>query len=407
MIKWSLEKRKISSLKKHPKNPRKLSDHDYKHLKQSLDKFGLIDKVIINTDNQIIGGHQRLQVLKKLGQKEIEVWVPDRTLESQEADELNIRLNRATGEWDWDCLANEWDPEDLLEWGFTPEEVFQDIGEMDAVEEDNELLEPPKDPKTKLGDIYVLDAHRLICGDSTIQSVVDNCLDKNVPILMVTDPPYNCGSETSLIAKNAPSHKKSTKLLSEAKWDKNFDINLFFENLNLNLLQNISVYIFTSHHLAPEIWRWMKKWSNFYSYCIWVKPNPAPSLMKRHWSWATELCCYATKGKHIFNGDDGHHNLNWWLQSRKDNEYHPTQKPIELFLEILKRSSNKNSKVYDPFLGSGTTLIAAEQLDRICYGIELDPAYCDIIVQRWVNYRKKQGKDFSVIKNEKECNEFI
>lgn len=138
MIKWHLETRKISALKDHPKNPRKLTKHQEEHLKLSIDKFGLIDKPIINTDNQIIGGHQRKRILKKMGLKEIECYVPHRALDEKEVEELNIRLNQNQGEWDFDSLANEFEFENLMEWGFDPVDL---IGEFKLDNEDKEIVD--------------------------------------------------------------------------------------------------------------------------------------------------------------------------------------------------------------------------------------------------------------------------
>lgn len=131
-IQWRLEKRSLSQLKDHPKNPRKLSKHDAEQLKTSLDKFGVADKPIINTDGTLIGGHQRKRVLKQLGYEEIECWVPDRTLSEEEIDEFNIRLNRNLGEWNWDILANEWDEALLLASGFEEAEL---VGPKSSTEE--------------------------------------------------------------------------------------------------------------------------------------------------------------------------------------------------------------------------------------------------------------------------------
>ena len=144
MIKWKLEKRKISDLKDHPKNPRTLSKDQARHLKESLDKFGLIDKPIINVDNIVIGGHQRLKLLKNIGCKEVECWVPENPLTLVEIDELNIRLNKNTGEWDFDILANEWIEMDLFEWGFTESELginsAEEVSEEKEKEEENKKL---------------------------------------------------------------------------------------------------------------------------------------------------------------------------------------------------------------------------------------------------------------------------
>ena len=137
-IKWHLETRKISALKDHPKNPRKLTKHQEEHLKLSIDKFGLIDKPIINTDNQIIGGHQRKRILKKMGLKEVECYVPDRTLDEKEVEELNVRLNQNHGEWDFDALANTFEFEKLMEWGFDPLDL---IGDCKLDNEDKEIVD--------------------------------------------------------------------------------------------------------------------------------------------------------------------------------------------------------------------------------------------------------------------------
>jgi ParB-like chromosome segregation protein Spo0J len=148
MINWHLEKRKISTLTPHPKNPRELRNNQEMQLRTSLDKFGLADKPIINTDGMIIGGHMRVRILKGKKIKEVECWVPDRQLEEQEVNELNIRLNKNTGEWDFDVLANEWELTDLVTWGFDPEELDIFINEEKAVsrasEEDLALTTCPK-----------------------------------------------------------------------------------------------------------------------------------------------------------------------------------------------------------------------------------------------------------------------
>lgn len=138
-INWSLQKRSIKELKNHPRNPRKMSKHDAEHLQKSLERFGLIDKPIINTDNKIIGGHQRLSILKKMGLEEVECYVPDVYLSDEEVDELNLRLNRNTGEWSWDILANEWDVSELLDAGFLLDEL---VGK-----EEPEIIDEPEKEK--------------------------------------------------------------------------------------------------------------------------------------------------------------------------------------------------------------------------------------------------------------------
>ena len=275
-ISWSLQTFKISELKDYHKNPRRLTQDQYKHLKASIDRFGLIDKPIVTRGGTIIGGHQRIKVLKKDKVKEIDCWVPDRHLQEKDIEELNIRLNKNQGEWDFEILANQWNPTDLIDWGFTLDELQIDASAIAPVEEDNEVLEPGKDEDaiTKPHDLLSLGEHIVICGDSTMEGVVECCLKECKPILMVTDPPYGV----------------------------NYDA-----------------------------------------------------------SWRKDI-----KDKHGV---------------------------------AAQNNTAKGGGVYDPFLGSGTTLIACEQLDRKCYGIEISPAYCDIIVKRWIKYRTKMGKDAIVKKN--------
>lgn len=135
MINWHIEKRKLSELKDHPKNPRQLTHTQAQHLTDCMETFGIIDKIIINTDNTIIGGHARKKCIKKMGIKEVECYVPERELTEREVDELNIRLNKNTGDFDFDILANSWEIEDLLSWGFEEKDFIGYIEDMEPEEE--------------------------------------------------------------------------------------------------------------------------------------------------------------------------------------------------------------------------------------------------------------------------------
>ena len=146
-MKWTIETRNIKDLKDYSKNPRKLTHEQAAHLQVSLEKFGLIDKPIINTDNTIIGGHQRIRLLKKMKHKEVECYVPEQQLTEKEFEELNIRLNKNTGSFDDDLLANEWEPLDLLQWGFNEEHIF---GKIDASEQENSENDEKKKKKLKM-----------------------------------------------------------------------------------------------------------------------------------------------------------------------------------------------------------------------------------------------------------------
>lgn len=403
-ISWHIEKRLIKDLKDHPKNPRKLSREQQEHLKTSIQKFGLIDKPIINLDNKIIGGHQRKKTLAKLGLKEIDVNVPNRLLNENEVDELNIRLNKNTGDWDFDVLQNDWQLTDLLNWGFTVDEFPEIKEEINGkTDEDSEILEPKKDEDalTKLGDYYDLNDHRLVCGDSTLQEIALLSFAGYKPILMVTDPPYGVNYEPSWrksIKKSITSIKASGKVQNDNQVDWTTTWKLFPGDI---------IYIWHAAYYSSLVQSNIEN-ADFEIICqiIWQKQHFA--LSRGDYHWQHEPCWYAVKKgkKHNWQGSRKESTL--WLINNlnafggdKDDERtaHSTQKPIECMAKPIKNNTEKGQHVYDPFLGSGTTLIAAEMLDRICHGIELSPAYCDIIIERWIKYMTKNNKTFILKKN--------
>jgi DNA modification methylase len=408
MIQWHLEVLPIKSLKSHPKNPRQLSKEQSNQLKQSLDKFGLIDKPIINKDSTVIGGHQRIQVLKKEKAKNIECWIPDQQLNQNDVDELCIRLNKNTGDWDWDILANQWEPEDLLKWGFSEEEIFgkfQEVEQVETATNEEEILEPGKDEDaiTKQGDVYDLDGHRLVCGDSTDPGIVEKASNGLEPILMVTDPPYGVEYDPNWRGKAGKGQKAAGKVKNDDRVNWSLAWHLFTGSI---------AYVWHAGKFAAEVQKNLEEAEfQVISQIIWAKQNFA--LSRGDYHWQHEPCWYAVrKGcQHNWKGDRKQTtlweivSLNAFGKSSEEDERtcHSTQKPIECMARPISNHTESGDYVYDPFLGSGTTLIAAERLGRKCIGIELSPAYCDIIVKRWINHRKKNGMDFSVIKNEKSC----
>lgn len=202
--------------------------------------------------------------------------------------------------------------------------------------------------------------------------------------MVFTDPPYNIASDSKNFASDC---SKAMNKLSEAEWDKDFRIEDALNSIYEIMSQDLTVYICTSHFLAERIWAWMRQWADHYSYCIWNKPNPMPSLSKRHWTWNTEIICYATRGKHTFNfPKEGHALSTWTINKKNGSSGHPTEKPIEVPAMAISHSSKERDIVLDVFGGSGSTLIACEQLDRKCYMCELDPHYVDVIIERWERF---------------------
>lgn len=404
MVEWRLETRKVSSLKDHPRNPRILSKHEGEHLQISIKKFGLIDKPIITKDGRIIGGHQRKNILKKLAIKQVECWVPNEDLTDEQIDELNIRLNKNTGDWDYDILANEWDQEKLIEYGFTEEELLgESIQEiLNEEEEESEILEPAKDEDahTKTGDIYELNNHRIVCGDSTNPDNVHLCLNKEIPILMVTDPPYGVEYDPDWRGKAGKGQKASGKVQNDDKvnW-----------SLAWHLFPGSVAYIWHASFFTSEVHKsLLDSEYEIKSNIIWAKQHFA--LSRGDYHWKHEPCWYAVKKGHPHNWQGARDqstvweiaNLNCFGKSKEEGEErtsHSTQKPIECMARPIRNNTAIGEGVYDPFLGSGTTLIACQQLNRICYGIEISPAYVDVIVNRWVKYMKKNNKEFIIKRN--------
>lgn len=402
VIEWKLEERKLKDLRENPINPRRLSKHQAEHLQTSLKRFGVCEPIVINPDGLIIGGHQRCKTLKKLGHKTVPVYVPNRNLEEKEISELTIRLNRNTGDWDVDVLANSWDPRELVEWGFTEDELQIDVDVIEGTEPDNEVLEPPKDPKTKLGDIYILGNHRLMCGDSTSPDNVAALLDGGEPILMVTDPPYGVNYDPAW--RKGIKGKKGVAARAVGKVQNDDQVNWA---LAWHLFPGSVAYVWHAGKYCSDVQKSLEEAEfEIISQIIWVKQHFA--LSRGDYHWQHEPCWYAVKKgcEHNWQGSRKEatvweiSNLNAFGGDKEDERTaHSTQKPIDCMSRPIKNNTEKGEGVYDPFTGSGTTLMAAEHLDRNAYCMELDPAYCDIIVSRWIRYMRRKGSDISPILN--------
>ena len=413
-ITWHTEKRKISQLKNHALNPRQISKDQLNQLITSLRTFDYCELVAINLDNTILAGHMRVRALKQIGQtKEIEVRVPNRMLTEKEAREYLIRSNKNTGDWDYDILGNEWEVTNLLEYGFTPDELMGKLDKeiTEIVEEDQEVLEPGKDEDaiTKLGDVYELGEHRLVCGDSTLPEYVDKCLNGNEPILMVTDPPYGVNYDPKWRKDIKGKHNVAAKALGKVQNDEQVNWALAW-----HLFPGSVAYIWHAGKFCSEVQKSLEETEyEIINQIIWMKQHFA--LSRGDYHWQHEPCWYAVKKGHKHNWQGARDqsttwevsNLNAFGANKNDERTaHSTQKPLECMARPIRNNTAIGEGVYDPFLGSGTTLIAAEQLERKCYGIELSPAYCDIIVKRWIKLRNKAGKSLEVIKNGAVTDEF-
>ena len=360
------------------------SEEQVTMIASSIREFGFLSPVLIDRDFNIIAGHGRVMAAKKLEMDAVPcVFVEGLTEAQRKAYILADNRLGELADWDMDLVNMELEALDDMDF-----DVSLTGFEMPEIEaEDPEIIEDdvPEEVETrcKLGDLWQMGGHRLICGDSTDVAVIDRLMDGVKADCVFTDPPYNIASDSKNFAADV---SKAMKNLSESEWDKNFNIREVLDNILVSIAENATVYICTSHFLAGEIWQWMDEWAKHVQYCVWNKPNPMPSLSKRHWTWNTELICYATRGKHTFNFPKEGHALSTWTINKKNGDTgHPTEKPVEVPAMAISHSSKENDVVLDLFGGSGSTLIACEQLNRKCFMCELDPHYCDVIIQRWEN----------------------
>lgn len=384
----------VNNVKLHP-------DGQIDQIISSIAEYNFLDPIAVDEENVILEGHGRLAAAKKMGLVEVPVVQVKGLTEAQkkgyrlthnkltmnsgfDSELLKLELD-ALAELDFDIDLTGFDTTELNEL------LQRESGEHDesGADEDEVPDVDEVEPRCKLGEIWQLGRHRILCGDSTDEQQVRRLLGNSIPDMVFTDPPYNCADEMS-VSFYANTNSGAMKELSKTDWDKGFDINKFLKCLSVFRPHNGTVYICTSQMLAPDIWRWMaSEKAKHNSYCVWTKPNPMPSLAKRYWTWATELICFATFGKHTFNFPEQGHALNWWnITSNSANRLHPTQKPVAIPRHAIAHSSNPKDLIVDFFLGSGTTLIAGEESDRTVYGVELSEHYVEICIQR---YEKMTG----------------
>ena len=375
----------LKELKPAAYNPRKKlkkGDKEYEKIKQSLLKFGYVDPIIVNEDLTVIGGHQRLTVLKDLDYETAKCVIVKLSKEDEKV--LNIALNKITGQWDDALLADllldlQESDFNLDLTGFEPPEIdniLSNVHDKELSEDEFDVEEELKKPTvSRHGDIWQLGKHRVICGDSTKSETYDQLLGDKKANLVVTDPPYNVDVEET-----------AGKILNDNMSDGDFYQFLLsmFTQVENHMEDDASIYVF---HADTEGLNFRKafKDAGFYlsGCCIWKKNSLV--LGRSPYQWQHEPCLYGwkKKGKHQWFSDRKQTTI-WEYDRPKSSKDHPTMKPIQLMAYPIQNSSMRGTIVLDPFLGSGSTLIAADQTGRVCYGIELDEKFVDVIVKRYI-----------------------
>jgi len=367
---------KISEVKLNPNNPRLIKDDKFKKLVQSVKDFPEmlnIRPIVVNQDMIILGGNMRYKACKEAGLKEVPIIITDLTEDQQR--EFLIKDNTSGGEWDWDILANEWDTDQLEAWGLDlPIDFNTEV--LEAEEDDFEVPEGGIETDIVLGDLFEIGEHRLLCGDSTQTDTFEKLMDGKLADMVVTDPPYNVAYEGK--TKDALTIENDS-MGSDDFYKFLYD---FYTALTTAVKKGGAIYVW---HASSEVINFGKSMVDagwlLKQQLIWVKNTMV--MGRQDYQWKHEPCLYGwLKGdSHKWYSDRKQTTVIEWDKPQRNGE-HPTMKPIGLFSYQIENSSKQGDIVIDAFAGSGTTMVACEQLKRKAYVIEYDPKYCQVIIDR-------------------------
>ncbi len=375
---------KINPAKYNPRKDLKPGDPAYEKLKRSMTEFGYVEPIIWNEETgNIVGGHQRYKILLEAGHTEVECVVVKLSSEREKA--LNVALNKVTGDWEFEALADlikdlETQDFDVTLTGFDAAEIddlFSRVHDKDVNDDEFDVeaaLE--EEPISKQGDIWLLGKHSLICGDSNKEEIYEKLMDGKKANLVLTDPPYGVaydGSQGTIKNDNLQDEDFYKFLLSA------------FTNMENIMANDASIYVFHAD-TKGLIFRRAFEDAGFYlsGVCPWVKQSLV--LGRSPYQWKNEPCLFGwkKKGKHKWYAGRSETTV-WEFDKPSKNKLHSTMKPVPLMAYPIKNSTAVNAIVVDPFSGSASTIIACEQIDRIGYAIELEERLVDVGVKRYIN----------------------
>lgn len=401
---------KLTTIKSNPNNPRVIRDEKFKKLVKSIEEFPkmmALRPMVVNEDMVVLGGNMRLKALKELGYKEVpDEWVKSaKDLTDDEIRRFIIADNVGFGEHDWELLANEWDAAELADWGLDiPDLIDDEETVIEAVEDDYEV---PDEVQTDivLGDLFEIGEHKLLCGSSTEIDTWSKLMGNKLADMVMTDPPYNVNYEGSTGLKIM-----NDKMGNESFYQFLYD---FYTALGSYTKKGGAWYVWHADSEGANFRQAFKDSGLLLKQClIWVKN--ALVMGRQDYHWKHEPCLYGWKegAAHYFTDERTHTTV---IEDKVDvnkltkdqmksmlkeilsdknkttiincdkpsrNDVHPTMKPILLLAPLIKNSSKEGELVCDGFLGSGSTMLASHQLKRVCYGMELDPKYCQVIIDR-------------------------
>lgn len=374
--------RKTTEIHPYEGNPRN-NEAAIPAVMESIRQFGFKVPIIIDEKDVIIAGHTRLKAAERLGMETVPcIKADDLTPEQVKAFRIADNKTAELSTWDFEALnveLSEIEDIDMSAFGFDMSEI-EDIPEP----EDDEYEEPEEiEPTVQRGQVWGLGEHRLMCGDATEQNDVKRLMGGQKADMVFTDPPYNI--ETRGGNGNSNIHKSIININQKIDFIADFSPEKFLHVLNTVFhAKTFNTYIFTNKTLLPDYLNWCIDNGYSYDVLVWKKPSGIP-LNSAHYP-DIEYLCYFRKSATFNNGLDGVNYSRCLQYGRAHEKLHPTMKPIELIGNEILISSNTGERVVDFFGGSGSTLIAAEQLGRKCYMMEIDPHYCDVIIDRWEQY---------------------
>ena len=394
-------KLKINKLIPNKSNPRFIKNDKFKKLVKSIKEFPEmleLRPIVVDEDMVILGGNMRHKACIEAGLTEVPIKIAEGLTEEQK-QEFIVKDNVGFGEWEWDILANEWDSVQLTEWGLDVWENLDDKKPEDGLIDDDEIPEV-KESKVKLGDIWKLGEHRIMCGDSTSVNDMDKLMKNKKAKLSFTSPPYNAGKSELLSGNTHTTDNKYNTYNDNQKQTDYLNLLIGFTN---NALLNSEYLICNIQSLAGNkvaLIDYLYKYkNNFIDVAIWDKGHGAPAMAKNVMTSAWEYMFFisskenATRAIPEANFRGTIPNI-YRGKPQRNNEFskvHAATFPIDLPEWVIEFTKNKDI-ILDQFLGTGTTLIAAQKLNRICYGMELDEKYCDIIIERWEQFTGKKAE---------------
>lgn len=379
----------IKDLKQDKRNYRKHNQQNLDLIKKSVSEVGLGRSVVIDNENEIVRGNGLVSTLDKNtpvkvietdGTELVVVKRTDLNTNDEKRKQLAIMDNSTSdsSEFDLESLQADFSVEQLQDWGLDVE--FESLEEQEIIEDE---VPEEVETKCKLGDIWQLGNHRLMCGDSTSITDVEKLMDGAKADMVFTDPPYGVSYEGGLNEKKKQQIKNDS-LTGNALYEMLYGA---FQNIKLNTINKAGIYIFYAHSSTRQFLNALYDVGlKQRSILIWHKTSGGFGDFMAQYMNAYEPCIYASNGESVNWYGANNEKTVWDMDKEKKCDLHPTMKPIAVVSRAIKNSSKQENKVLDLFGGSGSTLIACEQLDRKCYMMELDPHYCDVIIQRWENF---------------------